>query len=88
MGVEPYRQTLPALKLSIERHTDAVPHDGRWYLLRDGAELGSYRSLKAAQEAWREVVAQSDWKPPPREVDTEEVRRREQMERWARNRAG
>jgi hypothetical protein len=85
---EPYRQVLPDLELSIERFTEAVPPDGAWYLLRGGEQLGRYRSLKAAQEAWREVIQQSGWKPKPRGFDTEAVRRREQMERWSRNRAG
>jgi len=84
----PYRQHLPDLDLSIERDTDAVPGDGGWYLIRAGKQLGRYRSLKAAQEAWKEVVRESGWVPKAREVDPDEVRRREQMERWARNRAG
>ena len=84
----PYRQHLPDLDLSIERQTDAVPHDGAWYLLRDGEQLGRYRSLKAAQAAWKEVVRASGWAPQAREIDREEVLRRERKERWARNRAG
>lgn len=84
----PYRQYLPDLDLSIERYTDAVPDDGRWYLIRDGKQLGRFRSLKAAQDAWKKVVRDSGWRPKGREVDPNEVRRREQMERWARNRAG
>jgi hypothetical protein len=86
--VAPYRQHLPDLDLSIERQTDAVPDDGAWYLLREGEQLGRYRSLKAAQAAWREVLQDSGWKPRVRQVDPSDVRRREQKERWARNRAG
>jgi hypothetical protein len=85
---EPYRQVLPKLELSIERYTDHVPNDGAWYLLRGGGQIGRYRSLNAAQEAWRKVVRESGWTPDRREVDPDEVRRREQKERWARNRAG
>ena len=59
-----YVQRLPALGLSIERNTSAVPLDGRWHLLRDSVEINSYRSLKAAQEAWRQIVAESGWTPP------------------------
>jgi hypothetical protein len=88
MSREPYRQVLPDLALSIERYTDAVPADGGWYLLRDGDELGRYRSLKAAQEAWREVVLASGWTATRRPIDPAEVRRREMAERWSRNRAG
>jgi hypothetical protein len=85
---QPYRQALPDLELSIERGTKAVPDDGYFHLRRAGEELGRYRSLKAAQGAWQEVVRESGWKPEPRATDPAEVRRREQSERWARNRAG
>lgn len=88
MSREPYRQSLPDLELSIERYTEAVPRDGGWYLLRGGEQLGRYRSLKAAQQAWREIVQESGWKPERREVDPSRVRHRERMERWSRNRAG
>lgn len=84
----PYRQFLPELELSIERYTDAVPDDGAWYLMQFGQELGRFRSLKAAQERWKEVVRESDWTPTPIPVDVERARLREQQERWARNRAG
>jgi hypothetical protein len=83
-----YRQHLPDLDLSIERYTDAVPHDGAWYLLRGGERLGRVRSLKAARDAWNEIVEQSGWSPSNLPVDTDAALRREQKERWARNRAG
>lgn len=84
----PYRQHLPDLDLSIERYTDSVPNDGAYYLLRAGEQLGRYRSLKAAQAAWKELIAASGWRPAPRELDPTEIRRRESAERWSRNRAG
>lgn len=58
-----YRQYLPALELSIERYTPAVPGDGWWYLLRSGETLGRYKTRKVAQEAWASVLAGSDWQP-------------------------
>jgi hypothetical protein len=85
---EPYRQVLPELDLSIERFTENVAMDGQWYLLRAGKELGRFRSLKAAQAAWREIVRETGWKPKPQDVNPDEVRRREQVERWSRNRGG
>jgi hypothetical protein len=84
----PYRQALPALQLSIERYTPAVPDDGAWYLLRDGDHLGRYRTLAAAKEAWDHVVAESGWEPAARPTDPGETLLRERRERWARNRAG
>jgi hypothetical protein len=47
-----------------------------------------YRFSKAAQQAWRELVRDSGWKPERKPIDANEVRRREQVERWSRNRAG
>ncbi len=88
MKQEPYRQQLPALKLSIERYTDAVPLDGGWYLLQAGEQLGRFRSLKAAKAAWDVVVKESDWHPEKHQLDPSELIRREQVERWARNRGG
>ena len=85
---EPYLQVLPDLQLSIERSTKNVPDDGQYHVLRGGTEVGRFSSLKAAQAAWRTIVRESGWKPSPRDVDADEVRRREQVERWARNRGG
>jgi hypothetical protein len=79
---------LPDLELSIERFTENVPADGRWHLLRGGHELGRFRSLKAAQKAWHEVVRESGWTPKVQKRDADDVRRREQIERWSRNRGG
>jgi hypothetical protein len=59
-----YVQRLDALGLSIERNTEAVPADGAWYLLRNGDVIGRYRSRKAAQEAWRQIIDESGWTPP------------------------
>jgi hypothetical protein len=88
VGREPYRQVLPDLELSIERFTDSVPADGRWHVLKSGREVGRFRSLKAAQEAWREIIRESGWRPGRRDVDPDDVRRRVQIERWSRNRGG
>lgn len=88
MALKPYKQLLPQLKLSLERCTDAVPSDGAWYLIRDGTQIGRYRSLAAAQEAWRDVLRASGWSPEKRQIDPAETLRREQTERWSRNRAG
>jgi hypothetical protein len=85
---QPYRQHLPALDLSIERLTPRVPSDGGWYLLRGVEQVGRFRTLKAAQDEWDRIVAESGWKPEARAVDPTERIRAERAERWARNRAG
>lgn len=60
-----YSQQLPALDLSIERNTEAVPQDDRYYVLHAGSVKGCFRSLAPAQAQWKEIVAESGWKPPP-----------------------
>lgn len=69
---DPYKQRLPALGLSIERGTPDVPDDGAFHLLRDGVELRSYRSLAAAQKAWKTIVAESGWQPAPKVIRSPE----------------
>jgi hypothetical protein len=68
-----YVQRLPALGLSIERNTPAVPSDGYFYVLRDGVVLKRVRSLKSAQDTWRDVVAASGWTPPKPQGRTPEA---------------
>ena len=62
-----YLQQLPALELSIERHTESVPADGFWYLRQRGETLGRFRTLKAAKTAWDKVIATSGWTAPKRQ---------------------
>lgn len=88
MNRAPYRQTLPALTLSIERYTRHVPNDGAWYLLKGGHKIGRFRSLKAAKQAWDAEVASSKWSPAERPLDANEVLARERGDRWSRNRGG
>ena len=88
MPAEPYRQVLPALELSIERLTSTVPDDGAWYVLRAGKQIGRFRTLKAAKEAWDAEIGASGWQPPRRSIDPDGMFARERSERWARNRAG
>ncbi len=60
-----YRQSIHELDLSIERATDAAPDDGKYYVIRSGQVLGSYGTLKRAQEVFRRVVQESGYKPAP-----------------------
>lgn len=88
MEQTPYRQVLPGLQLSIERYTPDVPDDGAWYVLREGDQIGRFRSLKSAKELWGAEIAASEWEPPKQAIDPDETLARERGERWARNRAG
>jgi hypothetical protein len=49
--------------LSVEQGTEQVPHDGRYYVLKDRKVLASFRSLKQAQELFQKVVRESGYKP-------------------------
>jgi hypothetical protein len=73
-----YVQRLPALGLSIEHRTERVPDDAGWYLMRGDERLGRFRSLKLAQSAYAEAIAQSRWKPPPRSPSSDLVAREAQ----------
>ena len=60
-----YRQFIPDLALSIERATGEVPDDGKYHVLHDGASVGAFRSLKAAQVEFRRIVEESGYRPAP-----------------------
>jgi hypothetical protein len=84
----PYRQQLPELGLSLERATDRVPDIRGWFIFRGDELVGRYSSETKAREAWKALLDELGWRPVKREVDPVEAMRREQRERWARNRAG
>ncbi len=50
MAKDMYRQYIPDINLAIERYSDNVPQDGKYYLLQNGQVLGVFKSLKQAQE--------------------------------------
>ena len=58
-----YRQYIPNLGLSIKRHTEAAPSDGKYHVVKNGEILGSFRSLKQAQEMFKQCVQDSGYKP-------------------------
>ena len=62
-----YRQSIPNLGLSIERATGPVPGDGKYHVTRNGETLGSFRSLKPAQQLFRQTVEESGYRPEPQE---------------------
>jgi hypothetical protein len=76
-----YVQRLPPLELSIERYTEDVPPDGGWYVRQHGEIVGRFRSQRAAQAAYDEIIAASGWTPPTRELSVEETLRRESQMR-------
>jgi len=73
-----YHRGSPA---SLERGTESVPDDGKYYLLLDGQIVNSFRSLKKAKEAYRQLLADIGFEPEAKEaeVNGEELRRRERL---------
>ncbi len=63
--MEPYRQTIPSLGLSVERDTGCVPADGYYYLLLKGEIKGRFRSLRQAQRLYKQIIAESGYKAAP-----------------------
>lgn len=58
-----YKHFIPKLNLSIERNTDQVPNDGKFYIVRDGHAVEGFRSLKKAEEKFKQIVEESGYKP-------------------------
>jgi hypothetical protein len=59
-----YKQSLPAIGLSLERHTNAVPSDG-YYVLLHGELKGRFKNKATALELYRKLLKDSGYKPPP-----------------------
>jgi len=59
----PYRHFIPKLELAIERYTSRVPNDGKYYIISHGQIIEDYRSLKKAEERFRELVEGSGFVP-------------------------
>jgi hypothetical protein len=52
---QPYRQAVPALRLSLERGTEGVPDDGRFHVLRDGEVVYTSESQREALLLYRDL---------------------------------
>jgi hypothetical protein len=62
-----YKHYIPDLGLSIEKNTENVPQDGKYYLLREGQIVRAFRTLKKAEVAFREMVAEAGYTSRPAE---------------------
>ena len=58
-----FRQLIPDIKLSIEKDTDVVPKDGKYYVVQDGEIKGTFRSIKLAQKLFSDLVKESGYTP-------------------------
>lgn len=76
-----YRHFIPDLGLSIERNTARVPSDGKFYILRGGEVIDSFRAIGKAEARFRQLVKESGYKPELLPVKTLSVAD-EKLERY------
>jgi len=60
-----YKHYIPDIGLSIEKNTENVPQDGKYHLLHNGQILQTFKTLKQAEAAFKEKVAELGYKPKP-----------------------
>ena len=60
---ETYKHYIPEIKLSIERNTGNVPKDGKFYVVKEGEIVKSFKSRKIAEELFQKLVSESGFKP-------------------------
>jgi len=58
-----YRQVHPRANISIECDTGKVPADGKYYVMKDGKIIASFRSLKAAIPCYQQLVDEMNLTP-------------------------
>ena len=64
---EMFRHTAIDSSLSVEKDTERVPNDGKYYLL-DGSEVvGIFSTKKTAINRFRELLKQQQYAPSPKE---------------------
>lgn len=85
MAETTFRLAIPEAGLSIEQNTEHVPHDNKYYVLRDGAVVAGYQALKKAREKLQQLKDEVGFKPaaaaPTPEGTGDELANREHIER-------
>jgi hypothetical protein len=62
---ELFKQSVPAIGLSVERCSSRVPHDGYFYVLLRDEIRGRFRLRAHANELYRALIQQSGYQPEP-----------------------
>lgn len=75
-----YRQSVPAIGLSLERATERVPKDGFFYVLLKDEIKGRFRTKSKALSLYRSLLEESGYKPQPAETSFDAAR--ENVERY------
>lgn len=58
-----YKRELPRVELSIERATENVPNDGRFYLVWQSKIIGDFSTEKLALQRYKEILAEVGFEP-------------------------
>jgi len=64
VSMESYRQSIPAIGLSLERSTADIPKDGYFYVLLNGTVKGRFRAMKQALALYKSLLEESGYTPP------------------------
>ena len=62
---ESFKQYIPDIGLSIEKNTENVPQDNKYYLIHKGKIIESFKTLKLAEVRFKEKVKEIGYKPKP-----------------------
>jgi predicted DNA-binding protein len=65
--MESYKQSVPAIGVSLERGTANVPRDGYFYVLVNGEIRGRFRGMRRALAFYKSLLEQSGYTPPSTE---------------------
>ena len=63
--MESYKQSIPAIGLSLERATANVPKDGCFYVLLNDKIKGRFRAMRQALALYKSLLEESGYTPPP-----------------------
>ena len=58
-----YKRALPEVELSIERATENVPNDGRFYLVWRGMIVNDFSTEKLAPRRYNEILNEVGFQP-------------------------
>ena len=79
---ELYRHSVPSAGVSLERNTESVPNDDKFYLLRNGEVVGVFTSMKRGESRFRELLTQIGHIPTPINTDTAADPAKVEIERY------
>jgi len=75
---ERFKLQAMGIDVSIQRCTAEVPNDGKYYLIKSGEIIGSFREKNRAIKAFRALLKELEYEPPSQsEKDAQEILRSE-----------